>query len=256
MKHSVLFKTAGLMVTVLSMLGAAKVFSQELVFNTQEFTPFSYLSGSDVAGPAADVIKLVCKTMGQEHKLALLPWTRAQQEVKDGKAHALFLIGWNAEREGWLWQSLPIVDTEYGFFVRNDNPLKYTGPEQLKDYSVAVYGPSNTSTTLDKIKLQQASMAIENSPDDDTVFRKLDGGRVMAAFSNRDVGMAIIKRLGLKNVRYAGVSSKLKYYIGFSKEYVTKETVEKFNAAYRKLSKSGDIPKILKSYSLEASAIE
>jgi polar amino acid transport system substrate-binding protein len=134
--------------------------------------------------------------------------------------------------------------------------LAYKGPEQLKGRTVAVYGPSNTSTALDKIKAAQSDMTVDLSPEDDAVFRKLDAGRVGAAFSNRDVGLAIIKRLGLKNVRYAGRSSPLKYYIGFSKESVPEKTVKAFNEAYKKLLASGVIVKILKAYGMVPASLE
>ena len=58
--------------------------------------------------------------------MRLLPWRRAQQEVEDGKAQGMFVIGWNAERAEWLHFSPALVNTEYGFFVRDDNPLKFT----------------------------------------------------------------------------------------------------------------------------------
>jgi len=230
--------------------------AQEIVFNTQDFAPFSYLAGTEVAGPAADVIKAVCSAMGQPYRLALLPWTRAQQEVKEGKAQALFLVGWNADREAALWPSPAVLDTEYGFFVRTDNPLQFKSPDQLKGLTVAVYGPSNTATTLDKVKEKEPGITIDVSPDDEAAFRKLDSGRVAAAFSNRDVGLALVKKLGLKNVRYAGMQSKLKYFIGFSKTSVQKATVDKFNETYKKLYRSGEIPRILKGYGLEPSALE
>lgn len=176
--------------------------------------------------------------------------------MKDGKAQALFLIGWNADREAALWPSPAVLDTEYGFFVRADNPLQFKELVQLSGYSVAVYGPSDTATTLEKVREKEPGFAVEVSPDDESVFRKLDSGRVMAAFSNRDVGLAIVKKLGLKNVRYAGMQSKLKYFIGFSKTTVPKATVDKFNETYRKLWVSGEIPRILKGYGLEPSALE
>lgn len=230
--------------------------AQELVFNTQDFSPFSYLENKEVAGPGADIIKAVCKEAGLAYAFKLLPWTRAQDEVKTGKAHALFLIGWNDERAAWLDQSPPLLDTEYGFFVAASDSLKFSEPKQLSDYSVAVYGPSNTQTTLEKLKPSIPGMSIDVSPTDDAAFLKLEKGMAKAVFSNRDVGQALIKKLGLKNVRYAGKQSSLKYYIGFSKQAVPKASLEAFNAAYRRLYKAGRIHDIVKPYGLSVSAIE
>src|SRR5919106_4349523 len=126
----------------------------ELIFNTQDFPPFNYEVNGVVAGPAADVIRRVCVEIKVECPMRLLPWRRAQQEVEEGKAHGMFVIGWNAERAKWLHFSPALLSTEYGFFVRDDNPLKFSQNADVKGYSVGVFGPSNTATALEKIKAE------------------------------------------------------------------------------------------------------
>jgi hypothetical protein len=126
--------------------------ASELIFNTQDFAPFNYEVNGVVSGPAADVIRRVCTDMKIDCPMRLLPWRRAQQEVVEGKAHAMFVIGWNAERAKWLSFSPPLLNTEYGFFVRDDNPLKFTQNSDVKGDIVGVFGPWNTATSLKKIK--------------------------------------------------------------------------------------------------------
>lgn len=230
--------------------------ANELVINTQDFPPFTYMKDGEVAGPAVDIIKAVCKEMGQPCNINLMPWPRAQHEVKTGKAQALFVIGWNPERATWLEFSLPIFNTEYGIFTHVNNPLIFKEISQLKGYSVAVYGPSNTLTTLEKIKKTVPGMKIDMTPDDIAAFKKLDADRVKAVFSNKDVGIALLKQLELKNVRYAGMQSKLNYYIAFSRANSPKGTVDKFNEVYKKLYQSREIQKLLKGYGMKPAAIE
>jgi polar amino acid transport system substrate-binding protein len=168
--------------------------ASELIFNTQDFAPFNYEVNGLVAGPAADVIRRVCADMKIPCVMRLLPWRRAQQEVEEGKAHAMFVIGWNAERAKSLHFSPPLLNTEYGFFVREDNPLKFAQITDVKGYTVGVYGPSNTATALAKVKADVGDLAIDMTPDDESAFRKLSLGRVNAVFSNRDVGYDLTKR--------------------------------------------------------------
>ena len=68
-----------------------------------------------VSGPAAELIRRVCADIKITCSLRLLPWRRAQQEVQDGQAHGMFVIGWNAERAKWLHFSPPLMTAEYGF---------------------------------------------------------------------------------------------------------------------------------------------
>jgi len=238
------------------LLGFGQLSAQELIFNTQDFAPFTYMNGDVVAGPAVDIIKAVCKEAGIAYSIRLLPWTRAQDEVKKGTSHALFLIGWNKERAETFYFSPPILNTEYGIFVNADSTLKYTTPVQLRGYTIGVYGPSNTSTSLDELKKKRPDIVVDMTPDDVAAFKKLELKRVSAVYSNRDVGAALISRLKLVNVRYAGTDKPLKYYIGFSKEFVDKAVFDRFVQAYKDLYAEGAIKKILDSYGLTIAALE
>lgn len=235
-------------------LGSAN--SAELIFNTQDFAPFNYEVKGVVSGPAAEIIRRVCTDIKIDCAMRLLPWRRAQQEVEEGKAHALFVIGWNAERAKTLYFSQPMMVTEYGFFVRNDNPLVFKQVSDVKGYVVGVFAPSNTATSLEKIQAEVKDLKIDATPDDEAAFKKLSLGRVDAVFSNRDVGQGLLRKLELKNIRYSGRQQGLKYYIGFSQKFVDKKLVDQFNNAYSALYKKGVIQEILGRYQMDATPLE
>jgi polar amino acid transport system substrate-binding protein len=238
----------------LTLLPAAD--AADLVLNTQDFAPFNYEVNGVVSGPAADIIRGVCADVKINCILRLLPWRRAQQEVEEGKAQGMFVIGWNAARAKWLHFSPPLMNTEYGFFVRDDNPLKFQQNSDVKGYTVGVYGPSNTATSLERIKDEIKDLTIDMTPDDVAAFKKLSLGRVQAVFSNRDVGNDLMRKLGIANIRYAGRQQSLKYYIGFSQKATDQQVVEQFNAAFRTLHKKGVIQEILAKYKMDAAPLE
>jgi polar amino acid transport system substrate-binding protein len=227
-----------------------------LKLNTQDFAPFSYEVNGLVSGPAADVIKRICSEAKIDCTMHLLPWRRAQEEVAKGAANALFLIGWNEERAKTLYFSPPVLNTEYGFFVREGHPLQFKQNSDVKSYTVGVYGPSNTATALEKIKAEIKDMIIDMTPNDAAAFRKLSVGRVDAVFSNRDVGYDAIRKLSLKNIRYSGRQQSLKYYIGFSQKFADKKLVDQFNATFRDLHKRGVIQEILGKYKMDAAPLQ
>jgi polar amino acid transport system substrate-binding protein len=228
----------------------------ELILNTQDFAPFSYEANGAVAGPAADIIRRVCADIKVTCTLRLLPWRRAQQEVQDGQAHGMFVIGWNAPRAKWLHFSPPLMTTEYGFFVRAGDALAFKQNSDIKGYTVGVYGPSNTATALDKIKAEVTDLTIDMTPDDEAAFKKLALGRVGAVYSNRDVGYDLLRKLDIKNVRYAGRQQSLKYYVGFSQKVTDKKVVDEFSAAFRTLHKQGVIQEILVRYRMDPAPLE
>ncbi len=234
-----------------------------LIFNTQEFPPFSYQEKGVVKGPAAEIINRVCQAMAIECRLRLLPWSRSQKEVREGKANAMFVIGWNKKRAQWLYFSPPLMQTEYGFFVHQSNPLTYNSPESIQGYNIGVFGPSNTSRSLEKIQhtMKQQSLnpiSITMKHDDIPVFKMLDGNNrgLNSVFSNRAVGNAIIKAHELKHLRYAGTTKKLNYFIGFSMTYNDKHIIDQFNHTYKTLYQQGTITAILDRYGIKSAALE
>ncbi len=230
--------------------------ASELKFVTQEFEPFHQTEGKIVSGPGAEIVRLVCQKMKTACSIRSFPWTRAQYMMRKGEAHAMLMIGRNREREKWLWFSHPLIRTQYGFFVREDDPLQFKKTSDIKAYNVGVYGPSNTSRSLERIKEEVKDMSIDMSVHDEFCFKKLPIGRVDAVYSNRDVGLSLISKLKLKNLRYAGMHKELDYYVGFAMEHNDKETVDKFNAAFMELYKNGKIKEVLARYNMNPSTIE
>jgi polar amino acid transport system substrate-binding protein len=230
--------------------------AKELVLDTQDFAPYSYLENGQVSGPAASIIKQVCAEMNTKCELRLQSWTRAQYNVRKGKANGLFVLAKNEERENWLIFSVPIFQAEYGIFVRESDTMIFTDISQLKGYLIGVYGPSNTSKQLDLIQKKIPEMKIDLRPDDIAGFKKLYHGRNDAVFSNKDVGWMIIKEHKFKGIRYAGAYKKTLYYVGFSKKTTDEQTVKDFNAAYIKLYKNGTIKTILHTHDMKPLALD
>jgi len=228
----------------------------ELKLNTQDFAPFNYEVNGVVSGPAADIIRKICGETKIDCSMHLLPWRRAQEEVSSGTANGLFVIGWNEERAKTLYFSPPILNTEYGFFVRDDKPLNFKQNSDVRGYTVGVFGPSNTATALEKIKTEIKELTIDMTPDDEAAFKKLSLGRVDAVFSNRDVGYDLMRKFVLKNIRYAGRQQSLKYYIGFSQKFTDKKLVDQFNTTFRNLHKRGAIQEILAKYKMDVAQLE
>jgi polar amino acid transport system substrate-binding protein len=229
----------------------------ELRFTTQDFAPFNYLANGKVAGPAYEIMVKACAKIAAKCTFDLLPWARAQQEVADGKANGMFVIGWNKARAQELHFTPPLMKTEYGFFVASSNSLNYTGLTDVRQKTVAVYGPSNTSKSLESIKTRMVSqqiepLRIEMRPDDEAGFKKLAFGRVDAVFSNREVGYALADKLGLRDkVRYAGKTSELDYYIGFNKKHNDPKLLAKFDDALAEVMKDGIAKAILDKFNMQ-----
>jgi polar amino acid transport system substrate-binding protein len=226
------------------------LYAIHLSFTTQNLEPFSFLSDHGPAGPSVDIARAICDEMDADCIIDLYPWRRAYYEVKRARANGIFFIGKNPDRERWLTFSPPIVGTEYGFFVNHNNPLVYHTPNDIEGYIIGVFGPSNTSASLQEIKIEMVNFYIDMEDNDEAGFRKLSVQRVNAVYSNRDVGFSLIKKLGLSNIRYAGAHCKLFYYFAFNPKLTPAKWIEQFNEAYRKLYRLEKIHQILKKYDM------
>ncbi|WP_245543749.1 substrate-binding periplasmic protein [Maridesulfovibrio salexigens] len=225
----------------------------EISFATQDFFPFSYLENDKVAGPGAEIIREVCKEINVKCDIKLYPWRRSLAMCDKGQVQALFMVGKNKEREQKFYFSPPLIATEYGFFECMDKPVNYNGIESLRNMTIGTYGPSNTSYNLEKLTIDfKSNINIDITPDDLTQFRKLARCRVDAVYSNRDVGLAAIKRLNLNNIAYAGTEKSLNYYIVFSKTHTPSVLVRKFNLSLSLMKESGRLQQILLKYNLKA----
>ncbi len=250
-------KVVVLVIMSVFMMTPATVLANKLIFNTQEFAPFNYTENGKVAGPAAEIIRKICTDITASCEIKSLPWRRAQHDVKEGTANALFVIGWNQERSTWLDFSPPLLNTEYGFFVNTSNTKPFNTIADFDGLKVGVFGPSNTSKSLNNLSVSDLkNIVIDMTADDISAFKKLEVNRVGTVYSNREVGKAMIDEHKLSGLKYALSHRKLKYYIGFSKQYAPTELVTRFNSRFMELHSQGVIQSILDKYNMVASELD
>jgi len=240
---------------VLIWLLSFKVFcyASEIDIVSKDEPPYIFAANENshqAKGPIVDVINAVCSEMSINCAVTIFPWPRAQAMVRLGSVQAIALVRRTDDRATWLDFSPPIVDSEYGFFVKEENQLNYLSPKDITNYKVAVYGPSATEDELHELSKQNPNFKEEITPDIESGFRKLTVNRVDAVFSNKAIGEAYIARMHLTGLRYAGVEKRFQYFIGFSKKITDAEFVHCFKTAYLSLYFKGKIGSILAAQGL------
>ena len=233
-----------------------------LRFVTLDFAPFIYGENQNVAGPGYEIVAAACERAGIECSYDIYPWRRAQELMKSGQADGMMVIGRNPKREQWIRFTPPHFRTEYGVFVRADNPLRLDDVRLLAGLRIGVFAPSNTATQLAAISRELSdagheAIVIEDRPDDASGFRKLAVGRLDAVYSNRDRGYMILEAEGLLDkVRYAGGHQGILYYGGFTREFPDTQLLDRFDAAWKTLFESGEAQRIIERYGLEPAPVD
>lgn len=225
---------------------------EPLILGTQAFPPFHESRDGTPVGPGVDIVTAAADRAGLACEVRLLPWRRAQEMARDGRLHGLFLIGRNPEREDWLSYTVPILTTEYGLFARSDADWTYRDVEDLRGRTVAVYGPSNTATSLATLAEElDDAIDIDLRPDDVVGFRKLAADRVDAVYSNKSAGLALIRRLELSSLVYAGTHRPVRYYAALATEYVAEDRIAAFQEGMRAIIADGTVAAIIARHGLE-----
>ncbi len=226
-----------------------------MTFVMEPFPPFSHADKGVAGGPFPEVLNAVCASLQIHCKIEVMPWRRGFAMAEMGSADGIFVFVHTPEREKDFFFTDPVIQTGYGLFARKSSKLAFATAKDLAGYTVAVYGPSGTSTAAEELTRNATGMRLEIEVDNQAVMRKLDAGRYAepaAAFMNRDVGNWLITQQKFTNVKLAGEAKKVDYGIGLSRKRVTPEQAERFNQALRELVKKGVIKSIAEKYGLKA----
>lgn len=83
--------------------------------SVQEFPPYVIVKNGKVSGVLVDVLNEVKKQKKFDFLIGLYPNRRSKVVVKRGEMDAIFPLGWNKQRDSWLYWSIPLVAVKYGF---------------------------------------------------------------------------------------------------------------------------------------------
>lgn len=88
-------------------------------------------------GLAMEIVRAAFKTQGYTVKLEIMPWTRAEKGVSEGRYDMLVDVWRNDARVKELFFSTPYAVSKIKFIKRKDNPFEYTGLESLAMWLLA-----------------------------------------------------------------------------------------------------------------------
>jgi len=217
-------------------LWSSTLSAQEMEIICDEWPPYQIVENSQLTGFGTELVKTVLKKMDVKIRtLHLYPWKRAIIMMEKGQADALFSANYAKEREAFAWYpDEPLIQSPWVLWVREKDGLKFESYENLNGKRIGVVrGYSYTPEFWDFI---QKHAEPDEVTDDETNFRKLNGGRIDYAVAEMGNGYHLLKKLGLKRIvplKDKPIKSDGLYLI-FNKKRVSKETVERFSAELKK----------------------
>jgi polar amino acid transport system substrate-binding protein len=106
---------------------------------TSEYPPYGYLSDGEVVGEDTSLIRRVLSDMGYQANIRVLPWVRAEQLVRTGRADMLYQLTFSETRERHYYFTGPINTAQDVFFKRKDRALEW---QTLNDLAGLNFGLS------------------------------------------------------------------------------------------------------------------
>ncbi|HMC14122.1 MAG TPA: transporter substrate-binding domain-containing protein, partial [Albitalea sp.] len=174
---------------------------------------------------------------------------------EEGTVVGIYAVADIPERHRFFHLTPPIIESAYAVFAHRSSALAYHRPGDLEGYTVASYGPSAASRAAETLAHAAPGINLIVEVDNTTVLRKLSNrryGERGVAVANVDVGNWLIKQQHIPDLKVVGLVAKVEYCIGLSRARVSDQQAEEFNAALRRLFKTGKVKQIAERHGVVA----
>lgn len=230
-----------------------------LQFRTLENPPLEYTKDGQVAGLAADLVREATRRTGHEAEIRIRPWKRVLLEIRKGTADAAFNAGRNAERSQYaLFGEEVLIDERYVLFSHRRLELPQT-LDGVEDY---VLGKQLGYFYGDRFMQLLAGSRFKDVHTEQSITRNLK--LLMAERTDLFVGdwlptLYYLRELNASDevfpVHQLGTDDPLTVsvsptYVAFSRETVSPDYVDAFDAALREMKEDGTYESILQHYEM------
>lgn len=213
------------------------------------FEPFVIDQDGSVSGIDVDVVTEAGRSIGVDVTFALMPWSRLESALQDGKVDCVAAYFRTPEREEYMhFTGVPLHITAYSFFVNVGDKPAYTSIQEVNGWTIGVNRGFKTTTEFEQAVAEKRITLVElNSTKQG--FDMLRLKRLDAVLTNQHVGLYLTK------LYHPGAFEALKpslratpAYLVFSKKEKLKQLVGRFNESLMELMTDGRYQKIFQGY--------
>ena len=219
-------------------------------FAVSEWPPAEYSVEGVAHGYHVDIVRAVLKSLGGSPEFSFYPWKRAEMLVQRKSVPGLLSLHPTKERETLLYFSRePLSSSDNVLFVLKGKEFAAERLTALVGRTIGTTAGYNYGEEFTRMAAQGVFRTDEANTDEQGM-RKLLAGRFDAFVCDRVVGLGLLRSLGAHDqvTQLALVVSSVKLHAAFAKTAENAEFIPKFDAALRKLKKSGEWQQIIDSY--------
>ncbi|EHZ7341230.1 transporter substrate-binding domain-containing protein [Vibrio vulnificus] len=202
-------------------------------------------------GISVEIVIEAFKTQGHDVDFKIMPWTRALNEVKDGRVDVLVATWFTQERTSYLNYSQPYLENSLKFIKRNGDGFEYNGMDSLSGKNVGIirnYGYGDEFLKATNFNKPEANDLVANA-------KKLLAKRIDLTLEDELVAKATLSGAGMKLSDFDFTNNAL----SVNPLHVTSglanakngEIIEAFNKGLAEIKANGTFDKILMKYGIK-----
>lgn len=213
------------------------LYAKKFIINTQDWPPYQVYRNNQLEGSATKVVECIFKRMKMDYQINVLPWKRAQEEVRLGHAQGFYSAGITEERNIFAVPTQKIAYHKWYWFLNKNSPLNPNSPEFKQNAEVAAKFSTGSEYFLKKNKYHIVASPKEII----NLFEMLEAKRFDAFLSPEEPAMEVMKKNNWEKNKFKIIfhsNSPLVFY--FSKKYVSEHSniVNQFNSFIKKCDSS------------------
>ena len=163
-----------------------------------DYPPYSMVDEKGEAiGFSIDLFKAAAQAAGLQVKIRIGIWNQIKHDLEEGKIDALPLVGKTPERETRYDFTMPYLSLHGAVFVRKGTN-DILSVKDLKEKSVVVMEGDNAE---EFIRRENLSNHVVTTHTFEEAFFALANGNHDAVITQRVMGIELLKKLGIKNVK-------------------------------------------------------
>ncbi len=202
-------------------------------------------------GISVEIVIEAFKTQGHDVDFKIMPWTRALNEVKDGRVDVLVATWFTQERTSYLNYSQPYLENSLKFIKRSGDGFEYNGMDSLSGKNVGIirnYGYGDEFLKATNFNKPEANDLVANA-------KKLLAKRIDLTLEDELVAKATLSGAGMNLSDFDFTNNAL----SVNPLHVTSglanakngEIIEAFNKGLAEIKANGTFDKILMKYGIK-----
>jgi polar amino acid transport system substrate-binding protein len=231
-------------------LAFAHAAGSDLSLMTTDYPPY-YGSSLANGGPMTELVVEAFRKVGYNTTVEFVPWIRAMEQAKAGKADGLLGAWYSEEREKWFVFSEALPGNELVLLKRKGTtPARFTSFEDLRSYTIGIVRGYRNPEAFDA-----AALRTDEAISDTVNLTKLARGRVDLILIDRALASFL---LSTKLTEYAGALEALEpplevvpMYVLISRKLPNyKNAIADFNRGLELLRAEGAVDEIMRRHGM------